>query len=146
MHQFFPLSWKNKYFEATSHIYFTMCTRSRLKYFLIDLIYSALFFPSLANFLIYFLILVRFKPDLLIKPIVIKKECSLFYKQYWIYQRAQPGIQSVQQLSGLCNWFLCLLFSVLCLSVLCSPPNFSILLQYNIRLLPWASVRVTLTK
>ena len=120
MHQFFPLSWKNKYFEATSHIYFTMCTRSRLKYFLIDLIYSALFFPSLANFLIYFLILVRFKPDLLIKPIVIKKSVVCFINSIeyisvlnLAFNLYSNWVASVIGFSVYCFLFSVCLFSVL---------------------------------
>ena len=43
LHQSSPII-KNKYFEATTKIYFSICTRSRLKYFLIYPIYSALYF------------------------------------------------------------------------------------------------------
>ena len=43
MHQLPSYHENDKYFEATTQIYFSLCTRSRLKYFLINLIYSALF-------------------------------------------------------------------------------------------------------
>ena len=61
-----------------SHRFFSMCARSRLKCFLINLIFSATFFPSLTSYLISFLILVRSQPQLLIKHILIrKKECNM---------------------------------------------------------------------
>ena len=49
-------------------IYFLMCARSRLKYFLNKFIFSATF-PSLASFLISFLILVQSHPQLLLKQL-----------------------------------------------------------------------------
>ena len=72
VHQFSPYHYKNKYFYAITQI-FSMCAKSRLKCFLINLIFSATFFPSLISYLISFLILVQSQPQLLIKHILIKK-------------------------------------------------------------------------
>ena len=47
---FLPLL-KNKYFEGTTQICFSMCTRSGLNYFFNELIHSATFFPALRAFL-----------------------------------------------------------------------------------------------
>ena len=47
---FLPLL-KNKYFEGTTQICFSICTRSGLNYFFNELIHSATFFPALRAFL-----------------------------------------------------------------------------------------------
>ena len=44
---------KSKYFEGTSQICFSMCTRSGLNYFFNELIHSATFFPALRAFLFF---------------------------------------------------------------------------------------------